>query len=674
MPRSRLADAIWGADIPADPAGALRSCVYSLRQAIQSSERLQTAPGGYVLALHGGDALDLHTFDQLKTEGLQAARQGEHRTAAHTLQQALDLWTDPPLADFPVSTIGQGFAGKLLEQRSYVREALIDARMTLGQHRDLVTLLREFTSSEPLHERYWEQLILALYRSGNQATALKTYLQVRTILAEEYGIDPGRGLKDLHQRILASDPRLDLNQQASTYNSGARSSAAGAGQVKPCAPRTLPGMVNNFLGRRSELSELAESVEDAENKVSAGAFICAICGTAGIGKTALVLQYAHQNAQRFPDGQLYVNLHGYDSGQPMTPSDALCGLLQALGLPGRQIPRGEQERASRYRSLVAGRRMLIVLDNARDAEQVRPLLPGGASCTTLVTSRDALIGLVAREGAHRLDLSTLPLADGVRLLRELIGKRAEADPDSTVDLATRCCGLPLALRLVAELAVGRRDVPLAELAGEMGSKRQLDLLNAGGDPRSALRTVFSWSIRQLDDDTARGFRVIGMHPGPDFDRYAVAALAGTAVEWAEDVVALLVRAYLIQPAGDGRYSMHNLLRSYARELARAQDGDAEQHAAVTRLLDFYLHAAEAAYNILYPAEQYRRADVPVPEAEIPVFAGRQAARAWLAAELPSLVAAVRYTVDNDRPDYTMRLSAALARFSPAFRAFSYRTQ
>ena len=367
--------------------------------------------------------------------------------------------------------------------------------------------------------------------------------------------------------------------------------------------------------------------------------ISAIGGTAGVGKTALAVQWAHQVAGRFPDGQLYVNLRGYDPGQPVTAADALAGFLRALGVPGQDIPAEEDERAARYRSLLAGRRMLVVLDNAGSVEQVRPLLPGAAGCVVLVTSRDALAGLVARDGARRLDLDLLPLPDAVGLLRALIGARVDADPAAAAALAERCARLPLALRVAAELAAARPDVPLAELAGELADQqRRLDLLDAGGDPRTAVRAVFSWSYRHLDADAGPGVPAGRPAPRPRLrparrrraDRHHRGA--GPPGCWT-----VLARAHLIQPAGPGRYGMHDLLRAYAAELAATEDGEEARRAALTRLFDYYLAGAAAAMDALYPAEQHSRPRPPASAQPVPPLPTAATARDWLDAERASLV-------------------------------------
>jgi tetratricopeptide (TPR) repeat protein/DNA-binding XRE family transcriptional regulator len=446
-------------------------------------------------------------------------------------------------------------------------------------------------------------------------------------------------------------------QELLAVDSPARPAAAAPG-----VPRQLPAAVADFTGRAAELAALSRILDDTDAGVAGTVVITAIGGTAGVGKTALAVQWAYTAADRFPDGQLYVNLRGYDPDRPMPAADALAGFLRALGVPGQDIPPEEDERAARYRSLLASRRMLIVLDNAGSVEQVRTLLPGSPSCAVVVTSRDSLAGLVARHGATRLELDLLPPAEAADLLRGLIGRRVEDDPGAARTLAGQCCRLPLALRVAAELAAARPDVPLASLVAELADQRtRLDLLDAGGDPRTAVRAVFSWSYRHLDHDTARAFRLAALHPGADFDSYAVAALTGTGLGEGRTVLDALTRAHLIQPAGPGRYLMHDLLRTYARELAAARDGQEEQNAALTRLFDHYLHTAAMAMDTLYPAEQYRRPRISPPDTPAPPVTELAAARAWLDTERATLVAVTMHTAGHGWPGHATRLSETLWR-------------
>jgi tetratricopeptide (TPR) repeat protein/transcriptional regulator with XRE-family HTH domain len=420
-------------------------------------------------------------------------------------------------------------------------------------------------------------------------------------------------------------------------------------------PRELPADVVAFTGRGVELAELdllLPTDTPAQDGSPGPVVISVVSGSAGVGKTALAVRWAHRVAAEFPDGQLYVNLRGFDPDQPVTADEALAGFLRALGVPSGAIPLGEAERSARYRSLVAGRRLLVVLDNAATVEQVRPLLPGTPSVMVLVTSRDALAGLVARDGARRLDLDLLSAGEAVTLLRTLIGPRAEADAVATRSLAGLCARLPLALRVAAELAVARPDTPLAELADELADQRdRLELLDAGGDPRSAVANVFSWSYRHLPPDAALMFRLLGLHPGQDWDRYAAAALTATSsLGQASRLLGVLDRAHLIQPAGRGRYQMHDLLRGYAAGLAASLEGKAEEASgqgwsagqagqdALGRLFGYYLAACSAAMSMLAPAERHRWPNPPAVSTPVPVFADQASARAWLDTELTTLTA------------------------------------
>jgi tetratricopeptide (TPR) repeat protein len=423
----------------------------------------------------------------------------------------------------------------------------------------------------------------------------------------------------------------------------------------------LPADVAAFTGRGPELAQLDGFISTSDDSTPTAVVISTLSGSAGVGKTALAIHWAHRVAHRFPDGQLYVNLRGYDPDQPVDPADALARFLTALGVADPDIPIETDARAARYRTETAGRRMLIVLDNASTVEQVRPLLPGTPSCPVLVTSRDSLAGLVALHGATRLDLDLLPPADAIALLRRLIGSRAEADPAATSALAGRCARLPLALRVAAELATSRAHTPLADLVTELADQqRRLDLLDAGGDPRAAVTAVFSWSIRQLPPDAARTFRLLGLHPGPDFDAYATAALAGADLRRAHRHLDLLDRAHLIRPSGAGRYGMHDLLRAYAARLTGGEPDDSQ--AALGRLFDHYLATAAVAMDALDPAHAPYRPPVRPASTPAPVLADPEVARGWLDAERAGLVAVAAYTASRGWPTHTVALSTTLFRY------------
>jgi len=422
-------------------------------------------------------------------------------------------------------------------------------------------------------------------------------------------------------------------------------------------PRELPGAAGHFTGRQAELSALTRLLEQDE---AGTVVISAIGGTAGVGKTALAIRWAHQAADRFPDGQLYANLRGYDPDQPVAAADALAGFLRSLGVPGPEIPDEMEDRARLYRSRLAGRRILVLLDNARDSEQARSLLPGDPGCVAIVTSRDTLAGLVAASGARRLDLDVLPGADAVALLRSLIGSRVDDDPGVAAALAGLCARLPLALRIAAELAVARPAATLRELVAELEATH-LDGLNAGED-RTDVRTVLAWSYCQLRPDTAEAFALTGLHPGQDFDILAAAALTGTTAARVRTMLSQLVRGSLLQAIGSGRYGMHDLLRAYAREQAGARDTGSGYRHALTRLFDYYLAAAAAAMDVLFPAEAHLRPRTSAADAVLPAMPGHKEARAWLDGERANLVSAVAYCAAHGWPGHATGLADTLFRY------------
>ncbi|HEV2373250.1 MAG TPA: tetratricopeptide repeat protein [Streptosporangiaceae bacterium] len=461
-------------------------------------------------------------------------------------------------------------------------------------------------------------------------------------------------------------PRYALLEHEFGRGTPPRTAGAQANRAAPARPprwvipHQLPATVRQFTGREPELATLTALTEE-DGGAGGTVVISALSGTAGVGKTALAVHWAHRVAERFPDGQLYVNLRGFDPEQPMTADDALAGFLLALGVDARAIPAETDHRAARYRSLLAGRRVLVVLDNAGDTEQVRPLLPGTPGCLVVVTSRDSLAGLVARDGASRIDLDLLPLAEAVGLLRALIGGRVDADHAAAAALAAHCARLPLALRVAAELAVAHPTVPLRELTDELADhQRRLDLLDAGGDTRTAVRAVFSWSYQKLDPATARAFRLLGLHPGTDFDPYAIAALAGTTLESANRVLGTLSRAHLTQPVGPGRHGMHDLLRDYARHLTAGHDSDEERQTARTRLFDHYMDTAAAAMDTLFPAERHHLPGAAVPAASLTApVTHPDAALLWLDSELANLVAVAAHAAAHGWPSHTTRLAGIL---------------
>ena len=637
VPVDRLVERLWGADAPQRVAGALYSYLSRLRRAVAGAPGvgIERQPGGYRLTVDP-QAVDLHRFRRLVT----LARGAESdQAAAELFAQALGLWRGEPFAglDTPWTTsmrqllLGEHFTATLDRN---------DVLLRLGRHGELLPALLAAADEHPLDERLAEQLMLALYRGGRQADADEQFRRIRRRLADELGSDPGAGLHRLHERILVADPELagpPVDAPAAPV------AIAGPGPV----PAQLPADVRAFTGRTDELAVLDRLLSPADgDEVPA---IAVLSGTAGVGKSALAVRWAHRARAAFPDGQLYVNLRGYDAEQPVAAADALSWFLTALGVRGPDIPLEIDEWAGRYRSELAGRRMLVLLDNASSVEQVRPLLPGTGSCLVLITSRDSMPGMVAVHGAERLNLDLLPLPDAVGLLRRLIGPRVDREPAAAADLAAACARLPLALRIAAELAAARTDYSLGELVAELvDHQRRLDLFDAGGDPRAEVRAVFSWSYQHLPADAARVFRLLGVHPGVTVNVDAAAALTGADTGEARRLLGVLARASLIQAGTGGRYAMHDLLRAYAVELAVAQDPAPEREAALTGLFDHYLAGAVAAMAELYPAS-----------------AGSAAARTWIEAERPNLAATCTYGAAHGWPRHAIELAGTMFRYLDA---------
>ena len=424
-------------------------------------------------------------------------------------------------------------------------------------------------------------------------------------------------------------------------------------------PAELPPNVATFVGRNTALAALDSQLHSAHHGRTV--VIAMVSGTAGVGKTALALRWAHSVRDRFPDGQLYANLRGYDPGEPAQASEILAAFLRSLGVPAAEIPRGVDERAARYRTLLADRRVLVMLDNASHAEQVRPLLPGSSQSLVLVTSRDSLSGLSARDGAYRVQLRLMPLPEAMTLLRALVGDdRMDADPAAATALAEQCACLPLALRIAAEHAASRPGEPLAKLVAEL-EREGLDLLDTHSDDHSAMRIVFSWSYRRLPAPAACVFRLLGLHPSRHASRHSVAAAADITPDEASDLLYGLVRANLVEETNDGRYGMHELLRAYAAELATAEPR-AAQRAALTRLFDHYLHSTAAAKDAMHPWDKPPKRSLPGDARHALSFAGPEDAARWLSLELSNLVAVGAHTADGGWPEHTAGLSALLWRY------------
>ncbi|MFF0770851.1 tetratricopeptide repeat protein [Nonomuraea wenchangensis] len=663
----RLCSLLWQDDPPERARQFLRSMASRIRALLAEAGEAEPAVtlvsdrGGYRLMV-SPDMVDVHQFRRLLEI---AAATPELSERDQMLREALALWAGPALHNAADEQLRQRICADLDELRLYAVEESVAVGLELGRHHELIPELARLTGEHPLRERLVGSYMLALHRDGRSGDALEAYARTRDRVADQLGLDPGPALRELHQAILRDE--VDLPPPATSSHPSR--------PPTPGVPAQLPADVRGFIGREAELAQLDDLLDEESTSLtvagtlaagSPAVVISAVSGTAGVGKTALALRFGHRVRSRFPDGQLYVNLRGYDPDQPITASDALARFLSVLGVPEAEIPLEVDERSTLYRSEIADRRMFILLDNASSVEQVRPLLPGTGTCAVVVTSRDSLAGLIATHGARRVELDLLTQDEAVALLRTLIGPRADTDPDAVATLAQQCVRLPLALRVAAELAVSRPLTRLAELVAELADlQSRLDLLDAGGDPRAAVATVFSWSVRHLSAETARVFRLLGLHPGSGFDTYNAAALAGSSLPEARRALDTLARANLVHHAGAGRYGMHDLLRTYAADLSAACDGDGQRGAALERLFDYYLATSAAAMDTLYPAEIHRRPRIPAPATPVPDLADPGAARGWLEAEQPTLIAVAAHTAAHGWPSHTSRLSTTLFRYFEA---------
>jgi tetratricopeptide (TPR) repeat protein len=537
-----------------------------------------------------------------------------------------------------------------------------DLALAAGQHAVLLPGLSATAQANPLDERLAGQLMLALYRSGRQADALEHYERVRRRLADDLGADPAPALRVLHQQILTADPAIAVHAGDGRDTAlGAAEEAAGHQRTWLTAPRQLPAAPPAFTGRAEQLAEIDKALAAHPDRANT-VVISAIGGTGGIGKTWLSLQWAHLNIDKYPDGQLYVNLRGFDpAGEPLQPEVAVRGFLEALGVPAAGIPAQLDGQSALYRSLTLGRRMLIMLDNARDSIQVAPLLPSSPSCTVLVTSRNLLMGLVTAHGARPLVLDVLTDAEARELLvRHLGADRVAAEPDHAAALVQHCAGLPLALGVVAARATIHPELSLAVLAEELReASTRLDALDAG-ELAVNLRAVLSWSLDALGSDAAELFALLGLAPGPDVSLAAVASLAALPVGRARGLLAELGHAHLLNEFAPRRFRMHDLVRLFAAERARQDPQRAAQ--ATERMLDFYLHTAADADRPLTPG----RAPVTIPAPRAGVhpepIAGHDEGLAWFTAEREALVSAVEHAAAGGFDRHAWQLAWAMNRF------------
>lgn len=628
---AELVDAIWGDEPPHAALAALRTYASRLRKALGTdADALVSESGGYALHADEPGALDLDRAEAYASEAEKARSGGDRVRARDLLETALALWDGEPLASVP-GPYAETQRTRLEEWRLSLIETRLDLDLDLGNHADTVSELTALTAAHPLRERLRELLMLALYRSGRQAEALAVYADTRRLLADELGVDPRASLSELQQRILRADEGLDAPAPAPDEQA-----TAGPTVLRP---QQLPATVADFTGRAAFVAELGDQLATAEGSVMA---VSALTGIGGVGKTTLAVHVAHAAREHFPDGQLYVDLQGAGH-HPSEPEAVLGAFLRALGTPDSSIPDGAAERAALYRSTLAGRRVLALLDNARDAAQVRPLLPGTEGCAALITSRARMIDLA---GAHLIDLDVMSPEEALSLFTRIVGEeRVGAERKAAMDVVGACGFLPLAIRIAASRLASRRTWTVSVLARKLADeRRRLDELRAGD---LAVKATFELGYGQLEPVQARAFRLLGLADGPDISLAAAAALLDLDVESAEDLVESLVDASLLESAAPGRYRFHDLVRLYARSCAeRDEHPPSERAAALSRLLDFYLATAAHMYALERPGDRL------VDHMESTAYPGldfddRAVALEWLFSEARCLLACAQQSTGAD---------------------------
>jgi len=602
VPVTELVEHVWGDAPPARTRGTLQTYVMRLRAALGDPSLIQTAADGYRMRVDPL-AVDVHRFVDAAARGRVAAGADDLVTARKAFAEALELWRGPVLSDVPSETLYSEHAPRLTELLMTVHEQRIDVELALGHHADLVPELFALTRDHPLRERFWGQLMLALYRSSRQAEALEAFRQLDRTLDEQLGIDPSAELRSLHQAILVGEPSL------------AAPVVEREPERAPASPMRLPDDIADFVGRASH-------VERISGLITGSVPIVTLAGPPGVGKTTLAVHVAHLLRDRFPDGQLYVDLRAYSLGPPADGMDVLSRFLRALGVPPDEIPPDADEQSTMLRSLLSGRRMLLVLDNASAPDQVRPLLPGTASCRVIVTSRDDLRGLIAMNGARTVPVDVFSPAESALLLSELLG------PGDHAELADRCGHLPLALRVAAAYLAGRDDVTIS------GSPIEL-------------------AYAALPPAPQRLFRLLSLMPGPDFTPEAASALADVD---AEGLLTVLAIANLVVPVVPGRYRFHDELLHYAATLREESDSPSEQQLAWTALLNHYLRGVERCAELLYPGIVRLPSSASGPA---PRIMSSAEALAWLDAERPNLIAAIRHAAEHGPAPMAWQLADAL---------------
>ncbi|OJF11001.1 AfsR/SARP family transcriptional regulator [Couchioplanes caeruleus] len=648
---------LWGESPPDTAVNVVHRHIGALRRLFEpdlpargTSRWLIRSSGGYRLDVDP-QSIDLSRFRSLRQEAARLAELDRRGEAAGKLLEALSLWHGPTAAGIsPEIRSQQTFTtvdGERLSALKSAAEWVPAAEPAVAE--GVLAALRQAALEHPLDEVLQARLMLVLAATGNQAEALEVYRSVRDALAGDLGLDPGPDLRAAQQQVL----RL--------MTPTPQTAASPAEEQRAAAPRLaqLPADLAVFAGRRHELDQFRTLL--SESAEARPASMVTIGGMAGVGKTTLAVHWAHQVAHLFPDGQLYADLRGFHpSGVVTSPAEAMLSFLDALGVPPHRVPPSLESQAALFRSLLAGRRMLIVLDNARDSEHVRSLLPGAPGCLTIVTSRHQLYDLVAAQGATAVTLDLMPHAEARELLSRRIGAaRVGLEPRAAADIIELSGRLPLILAMVSARAAMNRGFSLHSIADELSASHgSLDAFS-GESPRSDARSVFAWSYRTLTPAAARLFRLMGLHPGPDCSLAAAACLTRQTAAQLRPQLTELLRAHLIVETVPGRFGCHDLLRAYAGELAQQPESAEETARARCRLYDHYLHSAHAASSVLFPGRERLELEPPVVGADPVTVLDQPAAVAWLDTELAVLIAAIEQDARHGSGRRSWQLATAL---------------
>jgi DNA-binding SARP family transcriptional activator len=678
VPVDELIEEAWRDKPPAKAGNLISIYVLRLRRLMGDADGslLVTRAPGYQLRLGAADS-DAQVFETMMHDGRRALADGDPAGAASRLAEALALWHGSPLADVPPTPLVEAEAERLAELRLDAAELRITAELACGGQAQVIPELRRLLADHPLREGLWVLLMRALDGAGRHAEALDAYSQARSAIANELGVDPGAELRQLYAGMLARDDLLAKDSADTpgvisagmvTVSSRPPESAAEAAIPRSVpAPAQLPADVTDFTGRDDQVKHLSDLLSSAGADGEDGAVrIALVAGSGGLGKTSLAVHAAHRVRGHFPDGQLYVDLLGA-TPQPLSAADVVARFLRDLGVDGRDIPVDEDERAARYRTVLAGRHVLIVLDNARDAAQVRPLLPGSASCAVLITTRNRMPDLAS---IRLVDLNVLDDDEALTLFTRVVGdERAAAEPEATAELLLACAGLPLAIRICAARLATRSGWTISAMANRLrDTRRRLDEMRVGD---LAVRASFQVSFASLPVSAPHGiapadaFRLLGLWHGPSISSAAAAALFGTPEDLAIDALETLVDAHLLESKSPDRYKFHDLLRVYSSERAVADLPEQTRNAAIARLLEWYMRTADAAGTAVSPD----RYDIPlVPGGAAPPlsFGTAEEALAWYDGERVNLVAATRQAAESGLHEIAWRLPA------PLFQLFSSR--